>query len=61
MVHEIFGMMAGAVPLIVLVYFIIVVIFLTLLWRIGAALDTLARSISDIARDVKKLADKGDK
>ena len=52
----------GAIPiLLILVYFIVVVIFLTLLWRISLSLDLLSRSLSDIAQDVKKLADKNEK
>ena len=51
-----------AIPiLLILVYFIVVVIFLTLLWRISLSLDLLSRSLSDIAQDVKKLADKNEK
>jgi hypothetical protein len=42
---------------IILVYFIIVVIVLTLLWRISLALDAIAAKLKDIA---KTLADKKD-
>jgi len=44
----------GIAILILLVYFIIVAIFLTILWRISSSLD-------NIARDIKKLADKSEK
>jgi len=47
--------------LLVLVNFIIVVIFLTILWRISSSLDLVTRSLSEIAQDIKKLADKSGK
>jgi len=56
-----FAIVPGAAILIVLVYFIIVAIFLTILWRMAIALDVVSRSLSDIARDLKKLADKSEK
>ena len=54
-------LMHGVAILVLLSYFIIVVIFLTIIWRIALALDIASRCLSDIARDIKKIADKGDK
>jgi hypothetical protein len=54
-------MLHGIAILLILVGFIIVVIFLTILWHIAVAMDQLARAMADLARDLKKLADKGDK
>ena len=56
-----FAIVPGAAITLVLVYFIIVVIFLTILWRISYSLDVVSRSLSDIARDIKKLADKSER
>jgi len=42
--------------LVVLVYFIIVVVFLTILWRMALALDLIAQQLSEMARDLKKLS-----
>lgn len=42
--------------LIVLVYFIIVVIVMAMLWRIATALDSIAKSSSEIVQELKKLA-----
>jgi uncharacterized protein YoxC len=41
--------------LIILVYFIIVAIFLTILWRIATALDRISEHLFEISKDVKKL------
>lgn len=47
--------------MIILGYFIVVVIVLTLLWRISVALDTIASHLATIARDVQSLSDKDKK
>ncbi|MCE0497387.1 MAG: hypothetical protein LV481_05505 [Methylacidiphilales bacterium] len=54
-------MHSGIGILLLLVWFIFVVIFLTILWRIAISLDLITRSLSDITQDVKKLADKNGK
>jgi uncharacterized protein YoxC len=54
-------MFHGVAVLVILVYFIIVAIFLTILWRISSSLDIITRSLADIARDLKRLADKSEK
>ena len=43
------------VLLIILVHFIIVVVFLTILWRIATALDSISEHLSEIGKDLKKL------
>ena len=44
--------------LLILLDFIVVVIFLTLLWRIAVALDSVGRILGDIVIELKKLADR---
>ena len=46
---------ANALLFIVLGYFIVVVVFLAIFWRIAMALDTIAQHLLEIARDLKKL------
>jgi len=41
--------------LIILVYFIIVVVFLAILWRILMALDRISEHLFEITKDLKKL------
>jgi uncharacterized protein YoxC len=48
-------------PSLILVNFIILVIFLTIFWRISSSLDLIARSLADLAKELKKLADKSEK
>jgi len=43
------------VLLIILVYFIIVVVFLGIFWRIATALDCISEHLSEISKDLKKL------
>jgi uncharacterized protein YoxC len=38
------------------VYICIVIFIITLLWRIAAALEKMARHQSDMARDIKQIA-----
>jgi len=47
--------------LVYLGYFIIVIIMLTLLWRITTALDKIGEKLSDMARDLKTISDKKEK
>jgi len=47
--------------LIILGYFIIVVIFLTLLWRIVTALDRISEHLFEITKDLKKLSGRSGK
>jgi hypothetical protein len=54
-------MLPGILILLVLVHFILVTIFLTILWRIATSLDAVSRTLSDIARDLKKPSDIGGK
>ena len=49
-------MLHGPVILILLVYFIIIVVFLTILWRIVSALDLIGRYLLEIVRELKKLS-----
>ncbi|HUB66570.1 MAG TPA: hypothetical protein VL981_03700 [Candidatus Methylacidiphilales bacterium] len=45
----------------VLINFIILVIFLTIFWRVSSALDLMARSLSELAKELKKIAEKSGK
>ena len=46
--------------LVILVYFIIVSIVLTMLWRIVVALDNIASHLLEISKDLNKLASRPD-
>jgi len=37
-------------------FILIVVVFLTILWRMALALDLIAQQLSEMARDLKKLS-----
>ena len=40
--------------LVLLGYFIVIIVILTLLWRIAIALDLIARHLSEISRSMEK-------
>ena len=42
--------------LLILIGFIFVVVFLTILWRMGVAFDNIALHLSEIVRDLKRLS-----
>jgi hypothetical protein len=51
----------SSMVLVLLGYFIIVSVLLTLLWRITLALDTIGAHLKEMSRDLKSIADKKDK
>jgi len=42
--------------LVILIYFVFVTIFLTILWRIALALDRISEYLFEITKDPKKLS-----
>ena len=54
-------MFHGIGILLILTHFIVIVILLTLLWRISFCLDLISRTLNDMSKDMKRLADKDGK